>query len=195
MQGSTGSMETVTPTRVESVFSDARVEEAKLVCRIRSGDDVALRDLIDRHRVRLIRTASNILRDPIEAEDVAQEAFLKAFRELHRLRDDRAFASFIYRICVRLCVDRLRSKRAEPSPLEPSETAAGGSIENRLLVEKLLSKLPADLRTTLVLREMEQLSYEEVAQVMDVPVGTVRSRLHTAREKFRVLWIAANELD
>lgn len=178
----------------QGVYSDARVEEAKLVYKTRLGNESALRELVDRHRVRLIRTASNILRDPVEAEDVAQEAFLKAFRELHRLRDDRAFASFIYRICVRLCVDRLRLKRAEPSALEPSEGAPGGSIENKVLVEKLLAKLPADLRTTLVLREMEQLSYEEVAQVMDVPVGTVRSRLHTARERFRALWVAANEL-
>jgi RNA polymerase sigma-70 factor (ECF subfamily) len=174
---------------------DPRQEEAQLVLRTRQGDDRALRSLVDRHRIRLIRTASNILRDPIEAEDVAQESFLKAFRELHRLRDDRAFGSFIYRICVRLCVDRLRLKRAEPSPLEPTLGAPGGSIENRLLVEKLLAKLPADLKTTLVLREMEQLSYEEVAQVMAVPVGTVRSRLHTARERFRALWVAANELN
>ena len=186
---------TTTAVPQQGVYAEARLEEAKLVLRTRQGDEAALRDLIDRHRVRLIRTASNILRDPVEAEDVAQEAFLKAFRELHRLRDDRAFASFIYRICVRLCVDRLRLKRAEPSPLEPSEAAAGGYIENRVLVEKLLAKLPPDLKTTLVLREMEQLSYEEVANVMSVPVGTVRSRLHTARERFRILWVAANELE
>jgi RNA polymerase sigma-70 factor (ECF subfamily) len=176
-------------------YSDARLEEAKLIRRVRQGDDDALRDVVERHRIRLIRTACNILRDAMEAEDVAQEAFLKAFRELHRLRDDRAFASFIYRICVRLCVDRLRLKRAEPSPLEPSSPAQHGSIENRVLVERLLARLPADLRTTLVLREMEQLSYEEVARVMDVPVGTVRSRLHSARERFRALWLAANEQD
>jgi RNA polymerase sigma-70 factor (ECF subfamily) len=178
----------------QNVFSDARIEEAKLVRQVREGDDDALRSLVDKHRVRLIRTAANILRDPMEAEDVAQEAFLKAFRELHRLRDDRAFASFIYRICVRLCVDRLRLKRAEPTALEPSERTAQGSIETRVLVERLLEKLPADLRATLVLREMEQMSYEEVARLMEVPIGTVRSRLHTAREKFRALWIAANEM-
>ncbi|MCW5946444.1 MAG: sigma-70 family RNA polymerase sigma factor [Fimbriimonadales bacterium] len=178
----------------QAALGDIRAEEAQLVLRTRHGDDNALRDLIDRHRVRLIRTAANILRDPIEAEDVAQESFLKAFRELHRLRDDRAFGSFIYRICVRLCVDRLRLKKAEPSPMEPWDKAPSGSIENKVLVEKLLAKLPADLRTTLVLREMEQLSYEEVAQAMNVPVGTVRSRLHTARERFRALWVSANEL-
>ena len=178
----------------QNVFSDARIEEAKLVRQVREGNDDALRDLVDRHRIRLIRTAANILRDPMEAEDVAQDAFLKAFRELHRLRDDRAFASFIYRICVRLCVDRLRLKRAEPSALEPTERAPQGSIETRVLIERLLDKLQPDLRATLVLREMEQMSYEEVARLMDVPIGTVRSRLHTAREKFRALWITANEM-
>lgn len=179
----------------EGIFRDAREDEALLVVRVRNGDESAYKELIDRHRTRLIRTASNILRDPIEAEDVAQEAFLKAYRELCRLREDRAFASFIYRICVRLCVDRLRLRRAEPSPLEPSEQAQNGSIENKVLIEKLLAQLPPDLKTTLILREVEQLSYEEVAVVMKVPVGTVRSRLHTARERFRTLWVAAHDID
>jgi len=67
----------------------------------------------------------------------------------------------------------------------------GGHVENRVVIEKLLAQLPAELRTTLVLREMEQLSYEEVAEVMRVPIGTVRSRLHTARERFRKLWVEA----
>lgn len=171
---------------------DARADEAALVRKTRRGDDEALSELIDRHRVRLVRTAANVLRDPVEAEDVAQEAFLKAFREIHALRDDRAFGSFLYRICVRLCVDRLRLKKAEPSAIEPWDKPPSGTIENKVLVEKLLSKLPADLRTTLILREMEQLSYEEVAKAMNVPVGTVRSRLHTARERFRALWVSAN---
>lgn len=182
-------------TQATSALSTERLEEAILVLKTRFGNEYALRQLVERHRVRLTRTASNILRDPVEAEDVAQESFLKAFRELHRLRDDRAFGSFIYRICVRLCVDRLRLRKAEPSAIEPNDTAPEGSVENRVLVEKLLAKLPEDLRTTLILREVEQLSYEEVAKVMSVPVGTVRSRLHAARERFRALWIAANEIE
>ncbi|MCH8273229.1 MAG: sigma-70 family RNA polymerase sigma factor [Armatimonadetes bacterium] len=177
----------------QGAITDLREEEAQLVLRTRHGDDGALRELVNRHRIRLIRTAANVLRDAVEAEDVAQEAFLKAFRELHRLRDDRAFGSFIYRICVRLCVDRLRLKRAEPTALEPSQKTPAGSIETRVVIEKLLAKLPPDLSATLVLREVEQLSYDEVARAMNVPVGTVRSRLHTARERFRTLWAAANE--
>lgn len=163
------------------------------VARVRIGDQTALNLLIDRHRTRLIRTATNLLRDRMEAEDVAQEAFLKAFREIGKLRDDRAFSGFIYRICVRLCMDRLRLKRPELVEFDPATPSEGSSVENRVLVEKLLEQLPYDLRTTLILREMEQLSYEEVAEVMHVPIGTVRSRLHTARERFRRLWTEATE--
>ena len=171
--------------------SESIAEEAQCVARCRAGDEMALSQLIERHRNRLIRTASNLLRDRHEAEDVAQEAFLKAFREIHRLREDRAFPGFLYRICVRLCMDRLRLKRAEPTEFDTVQASEGAAIENRIVIEKLLGLLPADLRTTLVLREIEQISYEEVAEAMRVPIGTVRSRLHTARERFRKLWMEA----
>lgn len=174
-----------------SVPIEPAVLELHWVARCRQGDETALGYLIDRHRQRLVRTATNLLRDRHEAEDVAQEAFLKAFRELGRLREDRAFSGYLYRICVRLCMDRLRLKRAEPAELEAVQHHEGGSVENRVVIEKVLNQLPYDLRTTIVLREIEQLSYEEVADVMRVPIGTVRSRLHTARERFRVLWLEA----
>ncbi len=166
-------------------------EEMAWVARCRRGDESALTLIIQRHRNRLVRTATNLLRDRHEAEDVSQEAFLKAFRELHRLRDDRAFSGYLYRICVRLCMDRLRLKRAEPSEFDSVQNHEGGAIENRVVIERILDQLPADLRTTLVLREIEQLSYDEVAEMMHVPIGTVRSRLHTARERFRRLWLEA----
>jgi len=171
--------------------AEAAVDELTWVSRCRNGDETALAYIIARHRNRLIRTASNLLRDRHEAEDVAQESFLKAFRELGRLRDDRAFSGYLYRICVRLCMDRLRLKRAEPAEFDSVQEHTGGSIENRVVIEKCLSQLPAELKATLVLREIEQLSYEEVAEAMRVPIGTVRSRLHTAREKFRKLWLEA----
>lgn len=163
--------------------------ERQWVARCRIGDESALTHLIERHRTRLVRTAANLLRDKHEAEDVAQEAFLKGFREIGKLRDDRAFSGYLYRICVRLCMDRLRLKRAEIAELDSIQLDEGSTIENRVVIEKLLACMPYDLRATLVLREVEQLSYEEVAEAMGVPVGTVRSRLHAAREKFRKLWM------
>jgi RNA polymerase sigma-70 factor, ECF subfamily len=174
-----------------AITAETAAQERQWVARCRVGDEVALTCLIARHRNRLVRTATNLLRDRHEAEDIAQEAFLKAFREIGKLRDDRAFSGFIYRICVRLCMDKLRLKRAELVEFDKAQPHSGGAVENKVVVEKLLAQLPAELRTTLVLREMEQLSYEEVAEVMRVPIGTVRSRLHTARERFRKLWIEA----
>lgn len=171
--------------------NEAVQEELHWMQRCRKGDEAALGCLIAKHRTRLVRTATNILRDRHEAEDVAQEAFLKAFRELHKLREDRAFSSYLYKICVRLCMDHLRSKRAEPGEINEAQQSCGQAVENRLVVEKLLAQLSPELRTTLVLREMERFSYEDVAQFMHVPIGTVRSRLHTARDRFRRLWIDA----
>ena len=180
------------PTVVQTK-NDLALRELQWIERCRQGDEVAMTAIIARHRTRLVRVASNVLRDSHEAEDVAQEAFLKAFREIHKLRDDRAFSGYIYKICVRLCMDRLRSKRAEPALVDKPIASKGPQVETRVVVESLLEQLSADLKMTLVLREMEQLSYEEVAYVMHVPVGTVRSRLHTARERFRELWISAME--
>lgn len=166
-------------------------EESAWLARCRQGDEAALAVMIGRHRTRLVRVAANILRDPHEAEDVAQESFIRGFRELWRLRDDRAFSGYLYRICVRLCMDRLRSRRAETIEFDSIQPCDGPRVENRVLIEKLLDRLSPELRATLVLREMEQFSYEEVAEAMKVPVGTVRSRLHTARERFREMWIEA----
>lgn len=171
--------------------ADARLGELHWVARLRAGDEEAMSAIVARHRRRIIRVAANALRDAHEAEDVAQDAFLKAFREIHRLRDDRAFASYLYKICVRLCMDRLRSRRSEPAQTDIVQQSEGPNVETRILVERLLLQLSPNLRMTLVLREIEQLSYEEVAESMGVPVGTVRSRLHAARERFRSLWANA----
>jgi RNA polymerase sigma-70 factor (ECF subfamily) len=176
---------------IQVVPIDPAIQERQWVARGRAGDEAALTNLIARHRNRLVRTATNLLRDRHEAEDVAQESFLKAFREMAKLRDDRAFSGYLYRICVRLCMDRLRLKRAELVEFDRAQPHEGGTVENRVLIEKLLAQMAPELRATLVLREMEQLSYEEVAEVMHVPIGTVRSRLHTARERFRKLWLEA----
>ncbi|MBS1718023.1 MAG: sigma-70 family RNA polymerase sigma factor [Armatimonadetes bacterium] len=174
---------------------DPHAQERQWVARCRQGSEEAMSHLIDRHRSRLIRTASTLLHDRYEAEDVAQESFLKAFREIGKLRDDRAFSGYIYRICVRLCMDRLRSKRVEVTEFDSAQPHEGGSVENRVVINKILAQLPYDLRVTLVLREIEQLSYEEVAEATQVPVGTVRSRLHAAREKFRKLWLEATTIE
>jgi RNA polymerase sigma-70 factor (ECF subfamily) len=168
-----------------------RLEEADLVRRCKAGEETAFRCILERYRSRLIRIAANLMRDRVEAEDVAQETFLKAFSELSRLRDDCAFGGFLYRICVRICIDRLRLKHADTVPFDASVEFPRGSLETRMVVRQLIERLPPELKATLVLREIDGLSYEEVAAATCVPVGTVRSRLHAAREKFRRLWVSA----
>jgi RNA polymerase sigma-70 factor (ECF subfamily) len=170
---------------------EAAAQERRWVAKVRSGDEAAMTLLVERHRRRLLRVAGNVLRDSHEAEDAAQESFLKAFREIGKLRDDRAFSGYLYRICVRLCMDRLRSRRAEPAEFDQAVEARNRQVETKVVVDDLLSLLSPELRLTLVLREMEQFSYDEIAEVMNVPVGTVRSRLHAAREKFRKHWVEA----
>lgn len=170
---------------------EAAAEELSWVARIRQQDESAMDLVVTKHRQRLIRVAANVLRDRHEAEDIAQEAFLKAFREINKLRDDKAFSGYLYRICVRLCMDRLRSRKPTSEIVEKGDGTTGHKVETRILIERLLTKLTPELRMTLVLREMEQLSYDEVAEAMNVPVGTVRSRLHAARERFRNIYLEA----
>lgn len=174
-------------------LEDAALDERHWVARVREGDEAAMSMLVSRHRRRLLRVAANVLRDAHEAEDVAQESFLKAFREIQKLREDRAFSGFLYRICVRLCMDKLRQRKGESAMVESAGPCEGPGVETKVLVEKLLGFLSPELRMTLVLREMEQFSYDEVAEAMNVPVGTVRSRLHTARERFRAIWLEATQ--
>lgn len=182
-----------TDVNTTQTFADAplAIDASSVLARCRAGDAEAMRQVITKNRVRLVRVAANILRDTNEAEDVAQDAFLKAFREIHRLREDTAFAGYLYRICVRLCMDRLRSRRTVTTEFDASCNRTGTIVETKVLVENLLDTLTPDLRATLVLREMEQLSYDEIAEMTGVPVGTVRSRLHVARERFRSAYVAS----
>lgn len=172
-------------------------EEALWVVRARTNDEAAFRWLLERYRRRAVRLAAHVLRRPAEAEDVAQEAFIQAFRVLPKLRDDGDFGPWLFKIIVRLCLDRRRLGRwrgealsLDDGPPHPSGPASD-CTDTRLLVEDLLDRLSPPLRAALVLREMEGFEYEEIAQMLGVPVGTIRSRLHAARAQFRVLWVAA----
>lgn len=171
--------------------ADLKLDELTCIGRLRSGDDAAMNMVVARHRDRLIRVAANLLHDRHEAEDIAQESFIKAFREIGKLRDDRAFSGYIYKICVRLCMDRIRSRKPTTESQEFGEGGTDNRVETKILVHELLECLPEDQRQTLILREIEQLSYDEVADVLGIPVGTVRSRLHAAREKFRAIYLDA----
>src|SRR5690606_13207312 len=157
--------------------------------------------LILKYQRKIIRLLSRILRDPAEVEDVAQETFIKAYRALPNFRGDSAFYTWLYRIAVNTAKNHLAAERRRPSGSasyenEDGETfdetenlsdintpeAAFASREIAETVNQAIEELPQELRTAIVLRELEGLSYEEIAQAMECPIGTVRSRIFRARE-------------
>ena len=189
----TGEIESTFPATLTRVGEDS--EEARQLARARAGDQAAIRWLITRYRQRAVRLATSILRRSDEAEDVAQEAFVRAFRNLHAFRGDGHFYTWLYHIVVHLCRDRQRIRRwNSEEPIDLDELRAGAAhlsaedIENHVLVEMLLDRLSPAMRAMLVLRELEGLEYEEIARVLEIPIGRVKWRLHEARARFRVLW-------
>lgn len=175
-----------------------RQEERAWLDRCVEGDEKAIRWVLHRYRDRVVRLAAHVLHNPREAEDVAQEAFVKAFRQIGQFRGESGFYAWLYRIVINLCLDRMRRKCATSEmPLEegvsPSLVATSPDVEKRLVVEQVLDSLTPPMRAALVLREVEGLEYAEIATVLNIPVGTVRSRLNTAREQFRRRWVAIQE--
>jgi RNA polymerase sigma-70 factor (ECF subfamily) len=171
-------------------------EEARQIGRARNNDPSAIDWLLARYRARVIRLATHILRRPDEAEDAAQEAFVRAFRNLDSFRDEGAFYTWLYRIVVRVCLDRRSSasRRRESSMGDQALNEAAhdpsiGDLETRIVVERLMARLSPSLRAALVLRELEGLEYGEIARVLGIPIGLVRWRLHTARKQFQELWL------
>lgn len=178
----------------------AQDTDEKLVARVQQGDKRAFDLLVLKYQHKIIAIISRFIRDSAEVHDVAQEAFIKAYRALGNFRGDSAFYTWIYRIAVNTAKNHLVSRgRRPPSTdvdVDDAEFLSGAdglrdntSPEQELMkdqleqvVYKAIQSLPEDLRTALTLREMEGMSYEEIAEVMDCPVGTVRSRIFRARE-------------
>ncbi len=181
-------------------MGDREVDQ-QLVERAQRGDKRAFELLVLKYQRKLGRLLSRFVRDPSEVEDVTQEAFIKAYRALPGFRGDSAFYTWLYRIGINTAknylvalgrraptstgfdneeaegfedADQLRDSSTPESELEGKEIAA--------TVNRAMDALPKDLRTAITLREIEGLSYEEIANVMNCPVGTVRSRIFRARD-------------
>ena len=174
--------------------------DQQLVTRVQQGDKRAFDLLVLKYQYRVHAIVGRFIRDSHEVEDITQEAFLKAYRALPRFRGDSQFYTWLFRIAVNTAKNYLvaRSRRPPSSDvnLDDAEFYAGseqlkdlGTPENQLfrdeletVINKAIEELPEDLRTAVTLREYEGLSYEDIAGVMDCPVGTVRSRIFRARE-------------
>jgi len=162
-------------------------DEALWLERARNGDVYALDALMNAHRSRILNLCFQVLRDETEAEDAAQDAFVRAFGNLSGFKSKSSFGTWLYRVALNVCLERKRAHReTEDLPLELGAIDKGN--DERFALEWALDKLSEPLRIALVLREWHGLSYEEMASALDVPVGTVRSRLSSAREEFRRLW-------
>jgi RNA polymerase sigma-70 factor (ECF subfamily) len=181
-------------------MSDREVDQ-QLVERVQRGDKRAFDLLVTKYQRKLGRLLSRFIRDPSEVEDVTQEAFIKAYRALPNFRGDSAFYTWLYRIGINTAKNHLvamgrRAPTSTEMDAEEAESIESGdqlrdlnTPENQMMsrqvgdtVNQTLQELPEELRTALTLREIEGLSYEEIATAMQCPVGTVRSRIFRARE-------------
>jgi RNA polymerase sigma-70 factor (ECF subfamily) len=171
-----------------------------LVLRVQQGDKSAFDLLVIKYQHRIIQLVNRYVKDPSEAQDVAQEAFIKAYRALGNFRGDSAFYTWLYRIAINTAKNYLvsRSRRSsdyqvdiqDAEALENAPQLQGMETPERLLlnqeiidtIKTAIDKLPEEMRVAIMLREFEGMSYEEIAEAMDCPVGTVRSRIFRARE-------------
>ncbi len=179
----------------------ADVSDLSLVRRVQRGDKGAFDVLVLKYQHKLVKLVTRYVRNPAEAEDIAQEAFIKAYRALPQFRGDSAFYTWLYRIAINTAKNAVVSRDRNPvdydldrdsidesydmqGRLKDSETPEGLVLtdEIRQTVNAAIEELPEDLRTAIVLRELEGLSYEQIAASMGCPVGTVRSRIFRARE-------------
>jgi len=176
-------------------------DDAELVRRTTRGELSAFEQLVDRHRAVVIRVAARIVGSD-EAEDVCQDAFLRAFHRLEKFRGDAPFRAWLLRITHNAALDHLGRRRAEPvDPTTFEEQAASRlpaeQLELRERIERLERKLHGlsyQHRAVLVLRDAEGLSYEEIAEITDTPLGSVKGRLNRARREF-VEMLRANSYD
>ena len=174
--------------------------DAELVKRVQSGDLGAFDILVQKYQHKVINLVGRFVSDSTECQDIAQDAFIKAFRAIDSFRGDSQFYAWLYRIAANTAKNHLAS-RARKSPaysvdVEDAEHFEGESglkefdnPENLLLTDEIkatifdaIERLPDDLKSAITLREIDGLSYEEIAEVMDCPIGTVRSRIFRARD-------------
>ncbi|WP_279463241.1 RNA polymerase sigma factor RpoE [Aeromonas dhakensis] len=181
-------------------MSDQNLLDEQLVERVQRGDKNAFNLLVKKYQHKVVNLVAGYVNNPGDVPDVAQEAFIKAYRALPTFRGESAFYTWLYRIAVNTAKNYLTSQgRRPPSSdveAEEAEYYGGGEAlqevatpENLTLTDEIkrtvfsaIEALPEDLRTAITLRELEGLSYEEIAEIMDCPVGTVRSRIFRARE-------------
>ena len=176
--------------------------DLELVKRCQDGDSDAFRVLVERYQQRATRLAFRYVKRIDDAQDIAQDAFIRVFKSIKEFRNESQFYTWFYRILVNLALDHLRRNKNQASEFQDgvllrSQSAAEAQLkttnpreelwkkQRRKAIVESIDSLPPDQRTTVILREIDGLSYEEIAQVTKVPIGTVMSRLFYARRKLQ----------
>lgn len=178
-----------------------RETDAELVARVQRGDKRAFDLLVLKYQRKIMRLLSRMVRDTAEVEDVAQETFIKAYRALGQFRGESAFYTWLYRIAINTARNWQSAAGRRPNAANAIENEEGETFDqidslsdistpesvmvSRQIAETVneaIAALPEELRTAIVLREIEGMSYEEIAESMDCPIGTVRSRIFRARD-------------
>jgi len=181
-----------------------KTDDAALIERCRAGDIAAFEPLVEKYRQRVWRLAYNVLRDREEAWDVSQEAFVRAWQALPNFRGQSAFYTWLFRIAMNVASDRARARAARgrafgteripeedwdrvlvDQPVEATPDAAAAGAQKRARIERALATLSDDHRRIVVLSDIEGLTYKEIADVLEIPMGTVMSRLHNARKRLK----------
>lgn len=178
----------------------AKSTDQLLVERVQRGDKTAFDTLVRKYQLRIVKLVSRYVYEPAEAHDIAQESFIKAYRALPNFRGESAFYTWLYRIAINTAKNHLVAEGRRPvdqqvdlqdpeqydmnARLKDMDTPESMLLTDEIqaTVEEAIAGLPEELRTAIVLRELEGMSYEEIAAAMDCPVGTVRSRIFRARE-------------
>jgi RNA polymerase sigma-70 factor, ECF subfamily len=188
---------------VRQVSSDIAEKEAELVARAKSGERMAFNQLVRLHGKRVYNTVLRILGDQAEAEDVSQEVFLKMYQNIGKFRGDAKLSTWLYRLSINNALNRVRARKRrmyhktfsldaavrteegevpqEHPDTNPDPRQILESRDTQRLVQEGISKLPDDQRTVIVLRDIQGLTYNEIAGILDCNEGTVKSRLHRAR--------------
>jgi RNA polymerase sigma-70 factor, ECF subfamily len=186
-------------------------DDHRLIAECRDGNTAAFGELVSRYQDRLFNSVLRLTDNAEDARDVVQEAFLHAYQSLHSFKGDALFFTWLYRIAVNTAISMKRKKRVvlriQPAgeggnaiePLDPSETNRPGHAlemaEEERRVHEALAKLSPEHRSVLVMKDMEGMKYEEMAEILGVPVGTIRSRLHRARLEMRDILLQQEKPD
>lgn len=170
----------------------ARIDESLLIARAAQGDQTAFRELVERYQGAVYNLAYRMLGNPDDAEDAAQEIFVRVYRQLARYDSSRKFSTWVLAIATNYCIDQLRRRRVQFVPLEqivpwartreagPERLALDREVTDEL--QDLLKRLPEKYRAVLILRYWEDLSCAEIGATLGLPEGTVKTQLHRARK-------------